>query len=310
MAFIIWRVIGRLLNSILKRSKIKGANIIDCNFKVKNINRNYYSTELIRDNSYYGHKYILSKYFNDIDLSKIYIEHGVFFGNHIQKQDQYRFSKKVITFSNRRVGILRKNTPLDPLAVGPYIRYAKSSKEMEHYLKERYGNYLLHFPYHSTQDLYLRRDKTDLIEPDWNYDNVLACVFYRDLKDDALIKKLTRKGFKIVTAGHRFNPQFLENLKSLINASIFTTSDYIGTHVGYCMYLMKPHYIYNSVELSDFYISDRIPQAQLDNIRNSAEELSAITEIISRSNGTCDRSREILNEYWGADVDFDKSRIF
>ena len=53
-------------------------------------------------------------------------------------------------------------------------------------------------------------------------------------------------GFECVTAGHIYDPFFLSRLKSIIDLATITTSNEIGTHIGYCIFMGKPHYFYNS----------------------------------------------------------------
>jgi hypothetical protein len=50
-------------------------------------------------------------------------------------------------------------------------------------------------------------------------------------------------GFQVVTAGHRSDSYFLSRLKDIIELSDYTMSNFVGTHIGYCISLGKPHYI-------------------------------------------------------------------
>ena len=47
----------------------------------------------------------------------------------------------------------------------------------------------------------------------------------------------------VVTAGYIMDPLFLSRLKSIIQLSDLTMSNNVGTHLGYCIYLNKPHWI-------------------------------------------------------------------
>ena len=108
LAYISWCVSGRLLDEIYTYKKISGANNIDCNLGLKYVKRNHFSKEIIRDNSYYGHGSVFRNYVGGGFNSKTYIEHGLFFGDHVQRQDEFRFSKYAITFSQKRANMLKK----------------------------------------------------------------------------------------------------------------------------------------------------------------------------------------------------------
>ena len=66
-------------------------------------------------------------------------------------------------------------------------------------------------------------------------------LYYQDiLNGDAAI--FEDAGFVVVTCGYREDCHFLERQRTLIKLADFTMSNSIGTHVGYCVYMGKPHY--------------------------------------------------------------------
>ncbi|MDR3063299.1 MAG: hypothetical protein LBU40_04060, partial [Methanobrevibacter sp.] len=133
-------------------------------------------------------------------------------------------------------------------AVGPYIAYAKHNLSPDKIKseKERLGRNLLVFPAHSTFGVKQVFDMEFFCENikkiGEEYDSVRICLHWKDvlLKTGEFYKK---HGFEVVTAGHYYDPMFLPRLKSMIEVSTMTMSNEVGTHVGYCIYMDKPHYV-------------------------------------------------------------------
>ena len=298
-----WQILGSFYNFFIKRIKIKGHEELDKSLFLANVCKRYFSTDKIRDNSYYGHGKILIK--SDIPgiNNNIYIEHGLFFGKHFQRQDEFRFSKLCMTFSKERAKLIENETHMQAIAVGPYIKYAKINDADIINLRKKYGRFLLHFPYHSTDGINLKvrpRNQYSLLG---EYDTKLACVYYKDLCNKNFIEELKRDGFKIVSAGHKFNPNFLINLKKLIVASVFTSSDYLGTQVGYCIHCKKGHYIFNERDIRNSRIKSSYGKSYMENIESTTHEINELTKIISKNMGEGGDVIEVMNKYWGFDVD-------
>lgn len=234
-----------------RNSIIKSYEQSDCGFlDLKDI-LNYNLPFLPLDNSSYGIMTNLQRHFKITNKGK-YIEHGLFFGRHLQPEHALFSNSVVITISDTRANFLKDQAFLTPLAVGPYIQYANSSlsDDKKRQLKERYGKTLLYFPPHSAKiyDPVFSGFKVvqELME---SYDTSFACIYYRDLKNRDLIRKLTKLGFIIICAGHRYNQNFLNNLRSIIELADYTCSSSVGTHIPYCLILKKTHLITNrSVE--------------------------------------------------------------
>lgn len=88
-------------------------------------------------------------------------------------------------------------------------------------------------------------------------------------------KEYMDNGFTIVTAGYQSDFRFLKRLKTFIKLSDFTMSNAVGTHVGYCVVLDKPHYIF-SQKIS--YKSDlnADPLGVTESFNNSVEQQKKI----------------------------------
>lgn len=111
-------------------------------------------------------------------------------------------------------------------------------------------------------------------------------------------------GYKIVTSGHRFDLNFLSRQKSFIELADYTMSNNLGTHVGYCIHLNKPHYIFQQRVFYD--AKDQKTQKHLSDASNQDNNLTyewELKEICEAFNqyeiDITEKQREIVEEYWG-----------
>lgn len=205
-----------------------------------------YTFQTYNGNNTFGILKILENYCGKKTVKNIAIEHGFYLGEFCDEREM-KYSN-IITMSESRKDILQKrNKNLRVIEVGPYIHYAKSyyTEEEMQKIKSIYGKTLLVFPTHSLDSLNIQDnffiEKIEEIKHD--YDTVFICLFYVDIQNGQY-KKYLEKGYKIVTAGHRYDIKFLERLRSIIELSDYTISSSFGTHVIYCTHLNKPHSIF------------------------------------------------------------------
>lgn len=116
----------------------------------------YYPNDKVTDNNYYGISNALKEYMHykgDLDA---YIEHGVFLGSVIPKNERLWKISRIITFSeNRKKFLLQGGIGLPIIKIGPYIHYAKdflNEEELKH-TKAKIGRTLLVFPSHSIKNV-------------------------------------------------------------------------------------------------------------------------------------------------------------
>ena len=154
-----------------------------------------------------------------------------------------------IVCSPYRVNII-ENTPNNngAYAVGPYIHYAKHaySEEKLKEEKERLGKNLLVFPAHSTPGLKSNYDIDNFCKEinslGEDFDSIRICLFWKDVLNGT-DKYYKKEGYEIVTAGHYYDPLFLSRQKSIIETATMTMSNHMGSYVGFCIHMDKPHYI-------------------------------------------------------------------
>jgi len=212
----------------------------------KHITKEYYTP-----NDFYYHATCFKKYcgYNNNYQLKCSIEHGVYFGDYVWDVDINNNLQGIIFMGNNRIATLEK-TKKKLFPIGPYIAYADNLLSDYQLEKERkrLGRNLLFFPSHSTHYVMSNYNvvKTlDIIKSYSKYfDTVRICLYWKDILRGYHIA-YKENGFECVCAGHMYDKYFLPRLKSIISLSSMTMSSRTGTHVGYCVYMNKPHCIIN-----------------------------------------------------------------
>ena len=107
----------------------------------------------------------------------------------------------------------------------------------------------------------------------------------------------------MVCAGHAYDPHFLDRLRTLIELSDITLSNNLGTHIGYCVSLGKPHWIiptpvhYRAAAAQapqELHCRSRSEQAQL------ADEKQYILGLFAdRRDDTSAAQMQCVRHFWG-----------
>ena len=178
-----------------------------------------------------------------------FFEHGIVIIDLVEEAFRVHEYLPSIVPSNYRYDLLKSQPNFKgAYTIGPFIHYANSllSKEQIAEEKERLGRNLLVFPSHSIAGMYKQFDYegfcNQIKEIAKDYDSVRVCTYYMDVRMKHHLP-YEKEGFEVVTAGHFNDYNFLPRLKSIIQTSDMTMSNDIGTHLGYCIYLNKPHYL-------------------------------------------------------------------
>lgn len=177
-------------------------------------------------------------------------EHGIQYTEYCQGIFRAHEYLPSIVASQYRIEILEKQDYFNgAYAIGPYIHYAKpllTSDELKKE-KERLGRTLLVFPSHSIEGLVsnfnFEKFINEIAEIGKDFDTVRICMYYKDVNLKRF-KPYQKEGFEVVTAGHFNDYNFTRRLRSIIETSDMTMSNEIGSHLGYCLYLKKPHYLF------------------------------------------------------------------
>lgn len=267
----------------------------------------YYPIETAKDSNFYGIYHSIKK-FTGIKKITHSIEHGLYLGNYVPFATYLNTTKSIITFSeNRKKHLINAKIKKPIVSIGPYIHYATLTVSENEFkkLKQSLGKTFLLFPSHSIKDFNANMDISDLINNvkkiASTYNSILVCLFYRDILDGIYPKYFEEAGFKIVTAGNRYDINFLSRLKLIIELADFTASNTIGTHTGYCVHLNKPHFVMeqkitrsrkNNTPVIEF--RDDIQVKTLQEEKNEIiKEFTDYSEYVTES------QKKIVDKYWG-----------
>lgn len=248
----------------------------------------YYPIEFVKDSNFYGQSYAIKEYACMRKLEYA-IEHGLYYDDYIPYASFCRTIRKIITFSTHRKRVIQSRLNKPVVAIGPYIHYASpflSATEIAD-IKKKYGKILLFFPSHSCVEGMQPYDVEKTIAElkaiclKGGFQTVFVNMYYYDILHMDYVKYYLNAGFKVVTAGHRLDIYFLSRLKSIIELSDYTVSNSIGTHLGYCIWMNKPHYIINNIDLS------------LEDYKKIGSFFMTYHEVIQPE------QYAIVSEYWG-----------
>ena len=305
----------KFLNNITQREHfkkrvnyLKTLSFFDYHALTKPIGRYY--TDFIPENNDKCMSICLKQYMGiDIRYSLCsMIEHGLFFGDYLAPREVYLKVPSIITFGDQRIKHLKeRGVNKEIIPIGPYIHYSKQFLSDEEFrrLKDKYGRILLVFPSHSLEceDLISSynidefADEIDKVAT--SYDTVFISLHYSDV---GLGSKYEERGYICVSSGLSEDPFFMQRQRSLIELSDMTMSNAVGTHVGYCIYLNKPHYIFKQKieEIQD----DNIKESEASRRTKSVYE-AEIQEVEAAFNNSepiiTDTQRSVVNYYWGTD---------
>lgn len=223
----------------------------------------FYPIEIVKDSNFYGQSYAIKNYAG-IKKLNFSIEHGLYYDNYVPVASFCRTVRKIITFSEYRKKVILSKLDKPIVSIGPYIHYAKpllnESEIVE--IKKRFGRILLFFPSHSCIEGVQLYDVLEIIDRlkalclKGGFQTVFVNMYYYEILHLDYAKYYLEAGFKIVTAGHQLDINFLSRLKSIIELSDYTASNSVGTHLGYCIWMNKPHYIIDDSIVNNLAIND------------------------------------------------------
>lgn len=276
------------------------------------------SHEVYRANCFYGIGKAMRTFGGANQCVKACVEHGVHFGDYVNAQELDGSGLPcLITFGSARLNHIRSASDVPVAMVGPYIAYAQDYLDQVElaWAKARLGKSLLVFPSHSVDRVKVTYELSSLIKEiervkaEYELNTVLICLYYRDLLNGAA-EAYEQMGYTVVTAGYREDSLFLARQRSLIQIADLTMSNNVGTHVGYCAYMGKPHYIFDQRKR---YSSDSsLDDSEFDNefaVSQAAEKAEVASAFSWFSNDFTPDQRAVLNCYWGFDRVFDHQEM-
>lgn len=265
------------------------------------------SRGVYRGNCFYGAAYWMQHYAGVQTVLKACVEHGVYFGNYVNEVELDESGLPcLITFGPSRVAHVSDVSNVPVIPVGPYIAYASDylSPDEAKDIKSSLGKTLLVFPSHSVDRVKVAYETNELIaeikriSAEHNIDSVLVCLYYRDILNGAS-KAYEQQGFTVVTAGYREDVLFLSRLRSLIGLADLSMSNSVGTHVGYCAYLGKRHYVYSQEKRYEAISSADVSEFDNPYRKLAEQEKADVANVFSSFDNDPQSVKDICNQFWG-----------
>lgn len=312
-----------LLNTIhhckLRQQLLNRQNTSIFNFEANCHKLPVHYVDYYPENNLYGMAGVLKNYMfvNEPRLNlRSYIEHGLFFGNYVNHYS-YEYSKinNIITFSEYRENILKSNRHIQEknpkiIKIGPYIHYSSPfiKREEVEILKQNFGKILLVFPSHSIPGITIEFDfisfisKINEIKYEFKCDTVFICLYWKDIENKQSLEYYINMGYIIVSAGHSNDPFFMSRLKSIIELSDITMSNDVGTNLGYCIYMKKPHFVYVQEQgfkegLRSVLKRENISKDIYDSSLQAKKEIETLFSVPSES--ISQEQDNLIDYYWG-----------
>ena len=273
--------------------------------------------DFIPENNFYGMSYMMKRIVGGSSrYLSIYgfFEHGLFFGNYIAQQSYKYGFNRLFTLGQFRKEVLSnsqffKNKSI--IEIGPYIAYARSLLTEEEFSKKKkeLGKTLLVFPTHSSKGVTMSFDNDNLIveiekiKEKRQFNTVVVSLYYRDIYEKPeLIHHYEQMGYKIVCSGDRSDIHFLDRQRTIIELADVTMSNEAGTHIGYCVFLNKPHYVFSQNILFKEDMSEVLRhEGMTDDVNKSQAEHRHYVESFFNeySEFITEKQKEIVEYYWG-----------
>lgn len=282
-------------------------NIFDYKTMIKN--KHNFCYEEYRANAFYGIVPNIKKYSGYNGKVHSCFEHGVYFGDFVnEKETADSGFPTIFTFGKiREKHIKDSGSEKKIFTIGPYIYYADSllDAEQKKEWKTKMGKTLLVFPSHSVDRVTTSFDydgfinKIEEFKCEHNFNTVIICLYYRDIELNHHMPYM-EKNYLIVTAGRREDGYFLNRLRSFIELSDYTLSNSVGTHIGYCVALEKPHMILKQNILYNTYSDyEKADVTTLYNNLSVQEKEEVEINFSTYSENITENQLRVINKYYG-----------
>ncbi len=261
--------------------------------------------EIHEPNDFYGQAAVLKKYagFPDHYPLKAVLEHGLFFDDWMWDVDRSARLPLYFSISAHRARIQTRETGRASIPIGFGFLYAMSTFRTIHGSEKemdiRRGTIV--FPSHSTHHVKAVYDHEayagtlDALAE--RYKPITVCIYWKDFLL-GYHSPYEKKGFRIVTAGHIFDPDFLYRFHDICRHFKYSTSNNIGGHLFYsvksgCSFFYTPSKKITHEVHGDFPVGGFTPMYRMIKER--------MITLFSEPKDTMDRNQmDFVDEYIGA----------
>lgn len=278
-------------------------NIFDYNYAVRK--RWYNIGEISEGNSLYSFGTIFRRYSGYKGAVFLVNEHSpLLIGDDDNYGDLVNHDRKIVCVSSAfRQYNVQKYADKLYIPIGPGIMpYAKSIYDdvQINAIKENLGKTLLVFESHSGKDMLWSDvgdcllEQVESIAREHGFNTILTCIYYEDILRGKHLR-YERRGWVVVSAGNKSNPDFADCLKTIFLLSDHVIINGYGSQLVYAGYFKKPiTYIYNKHTLEDHNYKPEV-------FRNWYEEKQQFAKKLlgDYSDELTSEQYEILDKYFG-----------
>lgn len=231
------------------------------------------------------------------------IQHGYVF--ELRTYEKSKFIFRNLVWSKKLVEMYHEyTTSPDIYAIGAPFFYARSFYDEEKLKseKKRLGKNLLAFPMHSQIDVNTNYDPHKFLdvlsEEKKRFDTIRVCMYWKDIQRGAH-KIFEDAGYEIVCNGHLLDPNFLRRQKSLFELADATISNGVGSHIGYSIFMRKPHWLIddNYEYVNILKTGDALDLTSVTKTENFLSVKNAFLN--NKDYKITPEQQNIVDEYWG-----------
>lgn len=231
------------------------------------------------------------------------IQHGYVF--EICNWEKAKFDKRNLVWSKKLVDMYHEHTDNPEIfAIGSPFFYAKSIFDEGQLIKEKHrlGKNLLAFPMHSQSHVDVNYDPNIFLnilkEERKRFNTVRVCMYWKDIQRGTH-KAFIDAGFECVCSGHLYDPFFLRRQKTLFELADATISNGVGSHIGYSLYMKKPHWL---IDDNYEYVNSRKggDANDLTDVTKKSNFIRVKEAFLNNQEYNITKSqKEIVDEFWG-----------
>lgn len=222
------------------------------------------------------------------------IEHGINF-----LDTYWDRPTNLAVYGPERQRFLQQRLPGKPVfTIGPPIAYTRPFYTLQQYraCKANWGKTLLVFCAHSYESASCGFDAEQFADEVFaryskQFESIVACLFYSDI-DGPFSKAMQRRGAKIVSAGFRFDCNFIRRMRTILELSDAVVSNGLGTHIGYALYFNRPVELIGG-QIDYRLYTDSFSQAQFRNYDVFSRVFAPNGFVITKS------QRQLAEGMWG-----------
>jgi len=158
-------------------------------------------------------------------------------------------------------------------------------------------------------------ERINQIKEKYSFKSILVCLYFKNVYDKKLVDHYLNNGYILCSAGHKWDKHFLDRLKTIISLADNTISNDVGTNVGYCISLKKPHTILKSEIKYRQLNRAGYDQIRVEISRNRQLETNDVKDGFLRTDDAIfekinNNQIQLINKYWGLDSIKTKNELF